>query len=83
MFGIFFASGSRSCRKEPGASGKYTFEAMKAVGDWAAERDSILRRLRENDPGLARLDDIVYGNSIGAEGAKALADALRENWVLT
>ena len=58
------------------------------VRDWAAERDSILRRLRENDQTLTVLD-VGIGQwhgceaHIGDQGAKDLADALRVNQTLT
>jgi hypothetical protein len=47
----------------------------------ASEQPDYIHRLTENDPTLTKL--ILDGNSIGDEGAKAIARALETNTVLT
>jgi Ran GTPase-activating protein (RanGAP) involved in mRNA processing and transport len=45
------------------------------------ELEKYVKRLKANDPNLTELD--LYNNSIGNDGAKAIAEALKVNTVLT
>jgi Ran GTPase-activating protein (RanGAP) involved in mRNA processing and transport len=55
---------------------------LKSVG-WKKETEleKSVKRLKANDPSLTELN--LYYNSIGDDGAKAIAEALKDNTVLT